>query len=731
MTSPIRVKRVRAPRSRAGTCRPSCGPGGCSAGTGSAARRLLRWAFAVTVAASAAVPGAPRSAPDLRPAAPVVCGPDGSGRVRGLLVGVDRYRETDASGRPWFERLRGSANDVELLADRLRGAGRARPEDVRILVDEDATEARVFRALNDLVAATGCGDFVVFHFSGHSWHGSLALHDASRDGPGTITEGQLRRAVTALRNRGAFVFVHLDTLATERLELDVGREARWRIAPASSSGAGELGPDAGGIATFHAGGLPFELAVDTSGGARPGRKVVYGLFTFATAAALGGGALPTLRELAARIGDRMAPAARPGLVPSPVFEATEPDRVIFATGVGPRTSARPPAPPRGRIEILEPARVRGVQLVQSSVLRVTGRVAPAHGIAAVLVSGAQVAVLDGGRFEATVPLQPGRQTLYAAVIFEDGGLDEDSLVVEGPAAPDVPPPRASRRYALVIGNEEYRKPIARLETPIRDAEAVAELLRRRFGFETTLRLRDGREAGLVLRNAGRSAIYTALSQLHEVDPEDVVLIFYAGHGERFRNLVGSYWLPVDAERGNQSNWISADEIARQVVTLAARHVLIVSDSCFSGDLLAGGPVAAPAEAGGGSGGPSGMGSGAPGEAGRGGRVESRSQAPGDQRAQFLYEVGSRTSRRLLSSGANEPVRDGGGDGHSVFARALLNALQGIPEDAFTATELFVRIQGQVGRSGQVPQFTSLRAGDTGGDVVFERRPETAALGPSH
>ena len=67
-----------------------------------------------------------------------------------------------------------------------------------------------------------------------------------------------------------------------------------------------------------------------------------------------------------------------------------------------------------------------------------------------------------------------------------------------------------------------------------------------------------------------------------------------------------------------------------------------------------------------------------------------------------------------ASGANEPVSDAGGSGHSVFARALLDALRSIPEEAFTSTELFVRMQAQVaGRSGQVPQFRTLGAGDAG------------------
>jgi uncharacterized caspase-like protein len=646
-------------------------------------------------------------APPLPPASPSPSpipwsAPGSRARARALLVGVDRYRELDASGRPYFQRLYGSANDVRLFAELVKRAGGARAEDVRILLDEEAVEERVFAALNDLVAAAACGDFVVFHFSGHAWHGSLALHDASRGGGGTVTEGQLRRAVTAIRNRGAFAFVHLDASAPEHLELDVGRDARWRIAASGATGAVELGPDAGGFAGFHAGRFAFEQEIEVPGKPGAGAKEVYGLFTFATAAALGGGPLPTMRDLARRIGERMAPSGRSGLEPSPIFESTEPDRVMFATGLGRRLGPPPVAPTRGRVEILQPAHTRGVQLVNSAALRVMGRVTPAEGISGVLVSGAQARLLPGGGFEADVTLRPGRQTVFAVAVFADHSLAEDSVEVEGPVAPD-PVRQGSHRYALVIGNARYAS-FGSLQTPVRDAEAVAGILADGFGFETSLPLEGGKSFRLLLRDAGRSAIYGALALLRSrLGPDDSVLIFYAGHGERLEKLNGSYWLPVDAQKGNEANWISADDIARQVRLMSARHVLIVSDSCFSGALLRGADLEGPPP----------------------------HESPKEQRTRYLEEMGNRTSRHLLSSGANEPVWDGGGDGHSVFARAFLRALESMPEEAFTAGQLFAWPMGiqqpVVGNSRQVPQYAAMPdSGHDGGDFVFVRRLRSAA-----
>jgi hypothetical protein len=79
---------------------------------------------------------------------------------------------------------------------------------------------------------------------------------------------------------------------------------------------------------------------------------------------------------------------------------------------------------------------------------------------------------------------------------------------------------------------------------------------------------------------------------------------------------------------------------------------------------------------------------------------------------------------LLTSGANEPVADGGGDGHSIFARAFLTALREA-EGPMTAQEIFdgwVR-PIVIGRADQEPQFRPIaKSGHEGGDFVFVPRP---------
>ena len=76
-----------------------------------------------------------------------------------------------------------------------------------------------------------------------------------------------------------------------------------------------------------------------------------------------------------------------------------------------------------------------------------------------------------------------------------------------------------RYHALVIGNNDYLK-LPKLETAVADAEAVADLLTKRYGF-----------AVQIMRNATRTDILRALNQYRaELTEEDNLLIYYAGHG---------------------------------------------------------------------------------------------------------------------------------------------------------------------------------------------------------
>ena len=247
---------------------------------------------------------------------------------------------------------------------------------------------------------------------------------------------------------------------------------------------------------------------------------------------------------------------------------------------------------------------------------------------------------------------------------------------EGPATTAA---ESAGYHALVIGNNNYRS-LPKLKTAEADARAVDALLREAYGFKTKL-----------LLSATRGQIMAALfAYRSELGPDAHLLIYYAGHGDNDRAAESSYWLPVDASRDDNSNWISADDITKNIRAVRARHVLVVADSCYSGTLT---------------------------------RGLGESLPRPSEREQFLARISAKPSRMLMASGGDEPVEDGGGSGHSVFANALLRGLREMDKERFTATELFyfhVR-EPVAGRARQTPEYNPIRySGHEGGDFVFVR-----------
>ena len=233
-------------------------------------------------------------------------------------------------------------------------------------------------------------------------------------------------------------------------------------------------------------------------------------------------------------------------------------------------------------------------------------------------------------------------------------------------------------FALVIGINNYQH-LPKLGTAVQDAQALASILHDQYGFQTT-----------TLVDATRDQITKALNEYrHDLDENASLLIYYAGHGMYDKDADKAFWLPVDAERDDNSHWIMADDITTEVKVISARHILIISDSCYSGGM-------------------------------------TREVAPSftqDERNRFLEKMVLGKSRTLMSSGALEPVSDGGGGGHSVFTGALIKALTTSSDSVFSAGGLFDQyVQVSVaGRSDQTPQYIPIRnSGHDFGDFVFVR-----------
>lgn len=142
------------------------------------------------------------------------------------------------------------------------------------------------------------------------------------------------------------------------------------------------------------------------------------------------------------------------------------------------------------------------------------------------------------------------------------------------------PSQGGNYYALVIGNNNYQDEQGAwtpLNNPINDAMSVVEILKRRYAFsEGNIKL---------VIDATRGDILRSLNELSK-QVNDSVLVFYAGHGYLNEETDEAYWIPVDAQGTDETNYLSHDTIKRKLGVIAdnASHVLLVSDSCFSGTI---------------------------------------------------------------------------------------------------------------------------------------------------
>lgn len=370
-----------------------------------------------------------------------------------------------------------------------------------------------------------------------------------------------------------------------------------------------------------------------------------------------------------------------------------------------------------KIEIIDPPLrpQRGSLMVVTRGLvearTVVGKVHAPAGILAFLVNDQDYNPEPDGTFKLKIPLKGQETPVHLAAIDKNSRRTELEFTIFRDTKTAAPAPERvvdeanaegktlaallpreifGGYYALIIGNNAYRH-LPVLDTPHNDAKALAKVLAERYGFKTRL-----------LLDATRYDILKALNEYRKVLTEkDNFLIYYAGHGTLEKATERGFWLPVDAELENTANWVSNQDITDLLKIMSAAHVMVIADSCYSGSLTRNSVA----------------------------RLEG-GMTP-EKKAEWVKLMLKAKSRMALTSGGLNPVLDSGGGGHSVFAKALIQALeknQGILESFRLYTEVSALV-ADAARSEdfhQVPEFSPIRhAGHEAGEFFFV--PSGAAM----
>lgn len=336
---------------------------------------------------------------------------------------------------------------------------------------------------------------------------------------------------------------------------------------------------------------------------------------------------------------------------------------------------RPPS-----ISIIEPSfanRGGEAEVVESEKITLKGAIYDDSGVKFLKVNGQNVVFNADGGFEHQLDLEIGSNSIDILTEDKYGNvMSKKYTLINNYKGPVI----KGKYYALLIGVADYKMDELDLDFPVLDAQKLKKVLSTQYTFDE--------ENITLLSNPTRSELYEAFSTLENMLTEnDNLLIFYAGHGAMKVNADQGYWLPSDATKTNQANWVTNDDIVTLIKPLQAKHILLISDACFSGKMF----------------------------------FKTRDIGDTDEKMEASIEENEHMkSRRAITSGALETVPD-----KSVFIEYLTDYLTENKEKWLSSKKLYVEIKDKVtnrSQSRQKPLDGRIEAADDqNGDFLFIRR----------
>lgn len=231
-------------------------------------------------------------------------------------------------------------------------------------------------------------------------------------------------------------------------------------------------------------------------------------------------------------------------------------------------------------------------------------------------------------------------------------------------------------YIYTIAIDEYdSSSFPNLNNAKLDAQRFSKVLIEKYNYELL-------NEPITDKTATRKNIIEGLNSITTlVNEEDTLIIYFAGHGEKHSITNKGFWIPSDASI-SISDYIPNSTVIDIIEGIKVKHLLLVSDSCFSGTFLT--------------------------------QTRSGTNKPNFEKIKNL------NSRWILTSGREEKVSDGQAGVGSPFSRAICELLESnnVP---IISGDLFNHVIKYTSENSKQQSIAAHieNCGHKGGMIVFE------------
>ncbi len=340
------------------------------------------------------------------------------------------------------------------------------------------------------------------------------------------------------------------------------------------------------------------------------------------------------------------------------------------------------------IRIFAPlATTRGVIVVGTTdKLTVVGQANDQSGVTAVLINGNPARLMPNGNFDGETALVGENSIITVRAIDSRGNeakttFQVNKSIINKPTAATAKKRIDGKRRALLFATDRYDT-WAHLSNPVNDANTIARDLKEIYDYEVE-----------VLTNLPKNDIILKIKEYaqYQYEPNDQLLIFFAGHGQFDEIFKEGYVVAKDSDINDESksSYIAHSNLRTYISNINCKQVLLMMDVCFGGTID---PLIAM----------------------RGSETNFNAD-----REELIRRKMRLKSKLYLTSGGKEYVPDGRPGQHSPFCRRLLEAFrsEGGTDGILTMGEImeFITLVNPTPRLGELGQS------DPGADFLFFAR----------